>query len=1047
MPRSRSLPALVARAFVVIASVAASIAEPAAAQTFGRSKVQYDHFDFRIQPTPHFSVYFYPAESLATADAARMAERWYQRHSTLLNLTFENNPLIFYADPPDFQQSNVVEGEIGVGTGGITEGGRDRVIMPFTGVYADNDHVLGHELVHVFQYRIAQSTPAGIRAMGQIPLWLIEGMAEYLSIGRNDPNTAMWLRDAARRNDLPTIKQLTNDPRYFPYRYGQALWAYIGGRWGDPMVNTLYRAALREGWERSLQTQLGVSADSLSAQWHAAIRQQYAGVLSRTAPDALGRGIINVRENGDQNVSPSVSPDGRFVAFFSSRNLFGIDLFVAEAATGRVVRQLTNVTRNPHFDALSFINSAGTWSPDGQRVAVVTFAQGDNEIDILNVSNGRVERRVRVPGVPALADPAWSPDGRTLAFSGIVGGISDLWLYDLQTGAARRLTNDREAQLQPAWSPDGRTIAFATDADPNTRFDALQFSDLRVALIDSGGGNVRLLPRTARGKSMNPQFTPAGDALYFVSDQDGISDIYRMALDGTGVTRVTTTATGVSGISNYSPAISVARSTGDIVFSVFDKGGFSVRTLSPAQVTTVIAESGANAGGTVTAGATGTLDAPPAAGILPPSIPSLETQTARNYIERALSQPETGLPRTLTESVRPYRARLSLESIGGATVGASIGGGFGTGIAGGIAFGFSDMLGNQLVNTVLQVNGTVKDFAGQLQYLNRERRLNYGAVAQHIPFTSVGGNVATSSFNIGGQQVPGLIYTQVLQRQFFDDVSGVLQYPLTATRRLEFTAGAQRVSYNVEVESTYVAGSQVVRERRASIPTGLPALTFGTGTAALVGDFSFFGFTSPVAGGRYRFEAAPYVGSINYQTLLADYRRYFFKRPFTLAVRGLHYGRYGKGADDQRLQELYVGQSTLVRGYNAADFRVEECSAPEGAADGCPQFTRLRGTRIGVASMELRIPLLGTEQLGLINLPYIPVEIAPFVDAGVAWSKGSNPDFRFDRNTADRVPVFSTGVTARINVLGYAVVEVFYARPFQRPGRGNLFGFQLAPGW
>ncbi|HYW31213.1 MAG TPA: hypothetical protein VE869_06860 [Gemmatimonas sp.] len=1019
MPRSHFLPALLARAaLVVVASVVAGIAEPATAQSFGRSKVQYDRFDFRIQPTAHFDVYFYPAESLATADAARMAERWYQRHSTLLNLTFEKNPLIFYADPPDFQQSNVVEGEIGVGTGGITEGSRDRVIMPFTGVYSDNDHVLGHELVHVFQYRIAQSTPAGIRAMGQIPLWLIEGMAEYLSLGRNDPNTAMWLRDAARRNDLPTIKQLTNDPRYFPYRYGQALWAYIGGRWGDPMVNTLYRAALREGWEKSLQSQLGVSADSLSAQWHAAIRQQYAGVLTRTAPDALGRGIINVRENGDQNVSPSVSPDGRYVAFFSSRNLFGIDLYIAEAATGRIVRQLTNVTRNPHFDALSFINSAGTWSPDGERLAVVTFAQGDHEIDILNVANGRVERRIRLPGVPAMADPAWSPDGRTLAFSGIVGGISDLWLYELESGATRRLTNDREAQLQPAWSPDGRTIAFATDAGPNTRFDLLQFGDLRIALIDAGGGDVRLLPRAARGKAMNPQYSPAGDALYFVSDQDGISDIYRMSPDGSGVTRVTSTATGVSGISSYSPAISVARRTGDLVFSVFDRGGFSVRTLSPPQITTVVAQGSTTSGGIVTGSAAGTLDGPAAAGVLPPAIGSLETGTSRNYIERSLTQPEAGLPVTLTEATQPYRSRLSLESIGGASVGASIGGGFGSGIAGGIAFGFSDMLGNHLLNTVLQVNGTVKDFAGQLQYLNRARRLNYGVIAQHIPFTNVGGNVETTTLNLDGQSVPGLIYTQVLQRQFLDDVSGVVQYPLTATRRLEFTAGAQRVSYNVEVESTYVAGSQVVRERRATIPTGVPALTFGTGTAALVGDYSFFGFVSPIAGGRYRFEAAPYVGSINYQTLLADYRRYFFKRPFTLAVRGLHYGRYGAGSDDPRLQELYVGQGTLVRGYNANDFRVEECRAPEGAADGCPQFTRLRGTRIGVASMELRIPLLGTEQLGLINLPYIPLEIAPFVDAGVAWSRGNTPDFRFDRNTADRVPVFSTrAVTPVINLV------------------------------
>src|SRR5262245_61257710 len=168
-------------------------------------------------------MYFYPAESLATADAARMAERWYARHSALLRIKFDKNPVIFYADPPDFQQSNVIEGLISQGTGGVTEGAKDRVIMPFTGAYSETDHVLGHELVHVFQYHIAASTRGGMMNVERIPLWLIEGMAEYLSLGRDDPNTAMWLRDALRRNDLPSIKQLTTSGKYFPYRYGQAL--------------------------------------------------------------------------------------------------------------------------------------------------------------------------------------------------------------------------------------------------------------------------------------------------------------------------------------------------------------------------------------------------------------------------------------------------------------------------------------------------------------------------------------------------------------------------------------------------------------------------------------------------------------------------------------------------------------------------------------------------------------------------------------------------------------------------------------------------------
>src|SRR5574341_1396721 len=107
------------------------------AQYFGRNKVRYEKFDFRILETPHFDIFYYPAESVVTIDAARMAERWYARHARVLNHQAAKKPVIFYADHPDFQQTNVIGGFISQGTGGVTEGLRDRVILPFTGVYAD----------------------------------------------------------------------------------------------------------------------------------------------------------------------------------------------------------------------------------------------------------------------------------------------------------------------------------------------------------------------------------------------------------------------------------------------------------------------------------------------------------------------------------------------------------------------------------------------------------------------------------------------------------------------------------------------------------------------------------------------------------------------------------------------------------------------------------------------------------------------------------------------------------------------------------------------
>src|SRR5688572_5143245 len=162
----------VLRHTAVLAALTLAATASLEAQYFGRNKVRYESFDFRILETPHFEIFFYPAESLITHDAARMAERWYTRLSAVLGQQPGKKPLIFYADHPDFQQTNVIGGFISQGTGGVTESLRDRVILPFTGVYADNDHVLGHELVHAFQYDMAhgadRSRGPGIAAL---PLW------------------------------------------------------------------------------------------------------------------------------------------------------------------------------------------------------------------------------------------------------------------------------------------------------------------------------------------------------------------------------------------------------------------------------------------------------------------------------------------------------------------------------------------------------------------------------------------------------------------------------------------------------------------------------------------------------------------------------------------------------------------------------------------------------------------------------------------------------------------------------------------------------------
>src|SRR5262249_46450156 len=157
----------------------------------------------------------------------------------------------------------------------------------------------------------------------------IEGMAEYLSIGRIDTNTSMWLRDAAEQDKLPRIDQLA-DPKWFPYRYGQALWVYLAGRFGDDVVVRSLKSKATGGAIGRLQAATGVDAATLSTDWHASIKAA-ASDMRAAANDSSS--IVTATNGGRLNVGPALSPDGTSLAFLSERDQFSIDLFLADAAT------------------------------------------------------------------------------------------------------------------------------------------------------------------------------------------------------------------------------------------------------------------------------------------------------------------------------------------------------------------------------------------------------------------------------------------------------------------------------------------------------------------------------------------------------------------------------------------------------------------------------------------------------------------------------------------------------------------------------------------
>ena len=992
-----------------------SPAASAGAQDFGRNNVRYETFDFQVLKTEHFDVYYYPAEEQAVRHAARMAERWYARLSRVLNHQIvQRQPLILYETHPHFWQTNTLGGGVGEGTGGATEVFKRRIVMPFAGSLAETDHVLGHELVHAFQYDVTGRRGSQLPTAVQMPLWFIEGMAEYLSVGPVDPHTAMWMRDAARRERLPTIRQL-NDPRYFPYRYGQALWSFVAGRWGDAVVGQALRAVGRTpDAEKALEEVTGLKAEDLSKEWHAAVREAYAPVFASTHPATrYARALITDENGGELNVGPSLSPDGKHLVFLSERSLFAIEMFLADAETGRVRRKIVETAVDPHFESLEFIRSSGGWAPDSRRFVFAAVHQGRPVLSVLDAERADIVQEVRLPELGEIFDPSFSPDGQSVVFSANTGGLLDLYIYDLRAGRLRRLTEDAFAELQPSWSPDGRTIAFSTDRF-TSRIEDLSFGDYRLAALDLATGAVRELPSFADAKNIDPQWSPDGSSLYFISDRNGISNTYRLDLQSGVHTQVTDLLTGVTGITDLSPALTVGGSR--VVFSVYEDDEHRIYS----------AEAPAVLAGT----ALQPVDRRAAA------LPPLERHQAE--VTRLTQNTTLGLPEPRKFQVTDYQPKLSLDFVGQPTL--AVGRDpFGTYVGGGVSFLFSDMLGNHQLATVVQASGRIEDIGGVVAYENRRSRWNLGASLESIPYV-------TGSFATGFDPETGVfVQRSDLFRETHSSATAYAAYPFSRAQRFEVGASYRHIRFGREVHTEFFSADGQFLDRLEEDLDAPGALNLGQGSAALVYDTSVFGATSPIIGRRYRLEAMPTVGSINFTGVLADVRQYVMPvRPYTFAARVLHYGRYGAGGEDPRLTSLYLGYPQLVRGYDFNSFDASECVSAVG---DCPVFDQLIGSRLLIGNFELRFPLFGIFGARNFYGP-LPIELLAFADAGVAWNRGQS--VRFERGLSsgsERRFVTSVGTGFRFNVFGYAVIEVDYVKPLDRPNKGWIWQFNLSPGW
>ena len=1005
-------------------------------QYFGQNKVNYEQFNFEIYETPHFKIYNYLSQNEAVRRLGQQTEHWYQRHFSIFRDTVTENPLIVYNNHADFQQTTVIGGPIGVGTGGVTEGLRKRVVIPFMVSNRETDHVLGHEMVHVFQYNLVKENDSlGMESLQNIPLWMIEGMAEYLSIGPVDNKTAMWMRDAVMNDDIPTMEDMTRRPNeYFPYRYGHAFWSFVTGIWGDAMIRPFLQSTARYGLERATENMFGLSADSLSSLWQKSVRKTYEPYIQKDSIAPVGRKMFTPENSGELNLSPVLSPDGEYITYITNKNVISVDILMARTTDRKVIKKLSSALRQTHIDNFNYIESAGSWSPDGSSYVMKTFARGRNMLLIADVQGNDVDvkQEIKIKGLQSFDNPEWSPDGEKILLTGLVGGKSDLYLYHLKSGKLEQLTDDRYSDLQATWSSDGERIVFISERGKDTRLDQQIYGRYRLCVMDLDSREINVLPVFPGSDVFSPNFGPDDESVFFLAHADGHRNLYEYHFENQQAYKLTDFITGISGITDLAPAYSVSKTTGDIAYTLYKDGQYQIYMAGPEDFNRKAVDLNL---------------AHTSAAHLPPGEDRVLGLVANN-LKRYPAMEDTAF------STKPYRPEFELDYIGSSGGGVSTSQ-FGTYASGGVTALFSDVLKRHQLITNLQVQGELEDIGGYASYLNQETRLNWGGALSHIPIRYDIPYLAFDSLETDQGQLPVTQFIIERTRIFQDQFSAYGQYPLSKQLRFELGGSITRYGYSRErITYSYYGNILVQNPQRKDLNAPDPFYV-GQVYGAYVGDNTTFGITGPLDGYRYRFQLQKMFADYDLHTTLFDYRKYFYTKPFGFGLRAFHYARYGK--DAQELYPMYVGDNYYVRGYSYNSYdQGQQYNADYASTDA------LIGSKMAVVNAEVRLPLSGPERLTFFKSKYFYTTLVGFFDGGFATDSYRDLNFAWqpnrrsgasemldgEREDIDNYPIYSTGLALRVNLFGYAVLEPYAAIPFQRDDKNITFGlFIRASGW
>ena len=223
--------------------------------------------------------------------------------------------------------------------------------------------------------------------------------------------------------------------------------------------------------------------------------------------DADGFNPQTIASSVEPLISPSWSPDGKKIAYVSFERKSAA-IYVQTLASG----ERTRVAEFPG------INGAPAWSPDGTRLALTLSKDGSPDIFILNLSSHSLTKLTKSFAIDT--EPSWSPDGNTIVFTSDRGGKPQIYMVSSQGGDEKRLTFSGSYNARASFSPDGRNLVMVHGNG----------NDYRIAIMDMANKSINVL--TSGRSDESPSFAPNGSMILYASKKGGTGFLSAVSIDG-----------------------------------------------------------------------------------------------------------------------------------------------------------------------------------------------------------------------------------------------------------------------------------------------------------------------------------------------------------------------------------------------------------------------------------------------------------------------------------------------------------------------------------